>query len=119
MSTLDRKTSVAIGLASVGVVWGVYQQVVPRVCDIRACTPGDTNLAAAEKAARWTSGAIVVGIALITRDATVFVMGGGAVVAFSWLHREANMVDPMSATLTPASPARSIHDLDTVGATSP
>lgn len=105
---LDRKTSVAVGLGAMGLVWGVYGQVCPKVADLRVGTPNDADATSAEKAARWTSGALVVGISLITRDATVFIMGGVAVVAFSWLHRHANAVNPtMGSAVTPSS--RSVH----------
>jgi hypothetical protein len=73
-------------------VWGTYDQVCPKVVDLRVGRPGDHDAASAEKTARWTSGALVVVISLIAKDATVFIMGGTAVIAFSWMHRHANLV---------------------------
>lgn len=91
---LKRETSVAVGLATMGLVGLVYSQVTPRIIDMRVSKSDEPNAAAAEKTARWTSGAMVVGISLITRDATVFIMGGLAVVSLSWMTRHANHHTP-------------------------
>jgi hypothetical protein len=51
----------------------------------------------------------VVALSLITRDATVFILGGSAVVLFSWLHRHANAVDPMTKTPIIPSSRMTVH----------
>jgi hypothetical protein len=107
--SLPRQQAVGVGLATMGLVWGVYGQIMPSVADLRTGPSGETNATSAEKAARWTSGILVVGIGAITRDATVFIMGGVAVIAFSWLHRHANMVNPsMGSAVLPSS--RRVHE---------
>lgn len=94
---LKRETSVGVGLATMGLVWATYSQVTPRVVDMRVSRSDEPNAAAAEKTARWASGAMVVGISLITRDATVFIMGGLAVVSLSWMTRHANHTKPTAS----------------------
>src|SRR6185437_8833667 len=91
---LDRKMSLGVGLGSVAIVWGIYNAALPKVVDVRLAKPGDADVAAAEKTARWTSAAVVTGVSLITMDATVFIFGAGAVILFSWMHRHANVVNP-------------------------
>lgn len=91
---LPRNESVAVGLASMGLVWAVYQQATPNISDLRVSAPNEPNAAGAEKAARWAAAAMVAGVALITRDPTVFIMGGLAVVTLSWMSRHANMSNP-------------------------
>lgn len=108
---LERKTSVAVGLATMGLVWGVYGQVLPRVADLRAGDAHNDQAASAEKAARWTSGGLVVGVSLITKDPTVFIMGAVAVIAFSWLHRHANAIDPQLGTTVIPSSRAMMHDM--------
>lgn len=116
MAQLDRKTSVGVGLAVMGLTWAIYSQVTPRVADLRVSRPNEPNAAAAEKTARWTAGVMVTGVALITRDPTVFVMGALAVVSLSWMTRHANMTSPNQAGgYMPTSPA-SIHTGDGVPA---
>ena len=101
---LSRPASVGVGLALAGLTWGVYSQVMPTVTDLRVGPAGDRDAAAAEKAARWASGGLVVAVSLITRDATVFVFGASMVIVLSWVHRHANMHDPdASPTSMPAS----------------
>ena len=114
-SVLDRKTSVGVGVATMGLVWGVYNQVCPKVADLRASRSGDAAAAASEKTARWTAGMLVVGVSLLTRDATVFILGGTAVVAFSWMHRHANMVNPNTGASTMPTARRTVHPGDPVG----
>lgn len=96
--------SVAVGVAMIGVVYGIYDQTLPEVCDIRVQEAGDRDIAAGEKTARWASAGIVTAVALIAWDPTVFIIGGAAVVMFSWAHRHANWVDPqLGAASTPSS----------------
>lgn len=111
MSVLKREQSVGVGLGVMALTWAVYTQTCPRIADLRVSRQSDTQAASAEKAARWTAGAVVVGVAAITRDATVFIMGGVMVVALSWMHRQANWVDPTRA-LGYAPTAPSIHTGD-------
>jgi hypothetical protein len=86
-----------IGAVTVGaVVIGIYDYALPKLADARVAPAGDDDLAAAEKAAAWTSAAIVGGISLIAKDPTIFVTGGLLIVGLSWLHRHANWVNPLT-----------------------
>lgn len=91
---LPRGQAVGVGLATMGLVWAVYQQATPNISDLRVSAPNSPDAAGAEKAARWASAAMVVGVAAITRDTTVFIMGGLAVITLSWMSRHANYSDP-------------------------
>lgn len=111
---LPRTQSVGVGLATVGLVAVIYGQFCPRGVDLAAGPAHDVIATKQEKVARWTSAALVVGMALVTRDTTVAIMGGGSVVLFSLQHRYAIMVDPQSARISvPSSPA-SMHNPPTV-----
>lgn len=109
MSGLKRETAVGVGLAVMGLTWAVYSQVTPRVADLRVSKPNEPNAAAAEKVARWTAGTMVVGVSLITQDATVFVMGALAVISLSWMHRQANGTNPMQVGAYMPTSVPSIH----------
>jgi len=97
---LDRKSSIAVGLAMIGVVYGVYDNALPTVSDSKAVNPNNPITQQSETSARWVSGALVVLVSVVTRDPTVFVLGGSAVVAFSWMHRHANLYNPSSGLAT-------------------
>src|SRR5258705_2184634 len=91
---LRPEVSLPVGLATAAVVWAVYQGALPPVVDVRASREGNTDVESTEKMAAWTATAIVAGISLIAKDATVFILGGSMVVALSWWHKHANMVIP-------------------------
>jgi hypothetical protein len=42
---------------------------------------------------RVDAAAAVAGVSLLSKDPTVFVLGGGMIVALSWWHRHANHYD--------------------------
>lgn len=102
---MDRAASVAIGVAMMGVTYAIYDTALPAVVDQRAAPMNEPDSTSAEKTARWAASALVIGVSLITWDATVFILGASSVIAFSWMYRHANMgVNPNSpAGSTPAS----------------
>jgi hypothetical protein len=95
-----------------GLVWGIYGQVVPSVADLRVSGANDPDAGSAEKAARWASALAVTAISLIAKDGTVFVMGGSMVIVMSWLHRHANAVDPQTKSPIMPSSQDMVHALD-------
>jgi hypothetical protein len=109
---LDRKTSVAVGLGTTAVVYGVYDLIMPEVVNVRAEEANDAHIGSAEKAARWTAGGMVVAITLITRDPTVFIMGASMVIALSWAYRHANCVDPLRGNAMLPPSRASVHAAD-------
>lgn len=94
--------SIGFGLATATLVYGVYAHAMPTIADIRVGAEQDHDIEAAEKSAAWISAAVVAGISLLTRDATVFVIGAGMVVAMSWWHRHADQVNPVSGVASMA-----------------
>lgn len=91
---LKPEISLGVGLATATVVYGIYMNALPPVVDLRATPANDDQVASTEKAAAWTAAAVVAGISLIAKDATVFIIGGGMIVALSWWNKHANMVNP-------------------------
>src|SRR5689334_10732235 len=106
---LDAKYSVGIGLAGAATVYGFYNQMCPNLADIRAASPDDPDLKKSEMAARWSSAGFVVALGLLTRDATVFVIGGVTVMLMSWTHRYANMHNPALGSATLPSSRVTMH----------
>lgn len=101
---LPRTVSLATGLATVGLVWGIYNSALPTIADIRVADPEDRDVAAAERTATWTAAAIVSGVSLIAKDPTVFVLGGSMVVVLAWWHRHSNHFNPsLGSAIIPSS----------------
>jgi hypothetical protein len=102
--------SVGIGLGLAALVYGIYDQMLPPVTDVRVQPPGNRDVASAEKLARWTSAGMVTAVSLIAWDATVAIIGGAAVIMFSWAHRHANMVDPTVGTASSPASRQVLHN---------
>lgn len=98
---LKPEISLPVGLATAAVVYGIYMNALPPVVDLRATPANDSQVASTEKAAAWTAAAVVGGISLIAKDATVFIIGGSMIVALSWWNKHANMVDPQFGMAVP------------------
>ena len=98
---MDREAVSVVGALSVAaLVYGIYSNATPTIADIRVAKPGDKDIEASRKMAAWTSAAVVAGVSLIARDATIFVVGGSMVIVLDWWHRHANEVNPMTGTAT-------------------
>jgi hypothetical protein len=95
------ESSVAVGLATGGIAFTVFNMSLPPLTDVRAAEPENGDVFRAERTATWVAAGIVTGVAMMTGDATVFIIGGTVVVALAWLYRHANEVQPVSGVATP------------------
>lgn len=99
------EVSLGLGAATVALVYGVYTHYMPQVIDVRTGGYNDPNIAASERQAAWTAAGIVAGVSLLAKDPIIFMVGGSALVALSWIHRYNNMVAPdMTMSMVPGSP---------------
>lgn len=105
--SLKPEASIGTGLAVAALVIAVYSRAVPSAADVRVGSRDDDDIDAARKGAAWTAAGAVAAISLIAKDATVFVIGGGMVVAIDWWTRHANTNDP---ALTHFLPSLSSND---------
>lgn len=96
MALVSNEASVGIGLATGGIAFTVFNMSLPPLTDVRAAAPENGDVFSAERTATWVAAGIVTGVAAITKDATVFIIGGTVVVALAWLYRHANQVNPIS-----------------------
>lgn len=94
MSILKPDTSVVVGVSTAALVGFVYSYGLPNVATMQATTPQDGNIEAGRKKAAWTGAAVVAGISLLTKDKTVFVIGGATLIALDWHARLANAAHP-------------------------
>jgi hypothetical protein len=83
-----------VGLATAAVVYGVYTTALPSVADIRTTPQNNADVESTEKTAAWMSAAVVGGISLIAKDATVFILGGAMILGLSWWYKHADTVNP-------------------------
>jgi hypothetical protein len=95
---LKPEASITVGLATAGVVYGIFAQATPSIADIRVASPNDEHIATSERTATWQAAVVVSGISLIARDPTIFILGGAMVVAMAWWTRHANAVNPLTGS---------------------
>lgn len=111
---LKPEVSLPVGLAVGALVWGIYSNGLPPVVDIRSSPQNHPDVASTEKAAAWTSAAVVAGVSLIAKDPTVFIIGGSMVIALSWWHRHANTVNPEWSMAVPQAASEAEMGYDDV-----
>jgi hypothetical protein len=95
---LEPPASLGIGLATAGLVLAIHSQATPSMADIRVAAPNDEQIDGSERAASWLSVAAVAGISLLTKDPTIFIIGGATVVALAWWTRYGNTFNPLTAS---------------------
>lgn len=99
--SMKPEVSIGIGLATGALVAMIFDHAMPSLIDHRAAPEEDALAAGSNRTATITSAAVVTAVALISRDPTVFVIGGSVVVGMSLWHRHANMVNPMTGVAVP------------------
>lgn len=105
LATPEASLGTALGVAVLS--YGVFQLHLAPMVDVRTCEAGNKDVASMAKSAAWTSAAAVAGVSLITKDATVFTIGGAVVIALYWMYAHANAVSPLTGKVH--------HDQMTVG----
>ena len=94
--TLKPEVSLTVALATGTLVYSLYNRGLPSTADVRVGKQGDPDIDAIRKQNAWMAAAVVSGISLMARDATVFIVGGAMVVGLDWLTRYANWTNPLS-----------------------
>lgn len=100
--SLKPEVSLGVGLATAAMVGAVYVNATPTLTDIRAAQQNDPDVAASRKVAAWTSAGLVAGVSLLSKDMTVFIIGGAVTIALDWWIRHANAVIPSVGRATVA-----------------
>jgi hypothetical protein len=94
---LRPEVSLPVALATGTVVYTIYNHGLPGQADIRAHgNVGDSTLDSVRKQNLWTAAAVVAGISLISKDATVFIVGGAMTVGLDWITRANNFTNPLT-----------------------
>jgi hypothetical protein len=113
-SILKPDASTSVALATVGVVFSVYQLNVGSVAQATATNSNHPGLESSRKKAGYTALAIVAGLALITRDANVGILGGGTIIAMELSYRHGIMADPQSLKMQNPNPATAYEPAENV-----
>jgi hypothetical protein len=98
-SILRPEGSITMGVATGILVYAIYDRSLPDAATMGATRPYDTNIEAGRKKATYTSAAVVATVALLTRDANVFILGGMVLIALDVHARHANVTEPSTGAL--------------------
>lgn len=102
---LKPDAEISIALATSVMAYGAYQMALPPAADIRSLEPNNRDVQASERTAAWIAAGMVSLVSLLTKSPSVFILGGGTVIAASWTARHADQVSPLTkkaAALVPA-----------------
>jgi hypothetical protein len=97
---LRPEISLGASLAVMALDFGIFQLNMPVGADIRASAPHNSAIDSSRKAAVWTSISACAVLALLSKDADIFIFGGGFAVALDWYYRHANAVHPGTGQVT-------------------
>lgn len=98
-SILKPEGSVVAGIATGALVIAIYQMNVGNVVQVHMTPAGDRNVAASRRKAAIQAVAAVSAISLLTKDATIFILGGGITFLVDWHIRHAHQSAPDTGQL--------------------
>jgi hypothetical protein len=99
-SILKPDQSVMASVASVAFVVAIYQMNVGTIAQAHATDPNHRVLESSRKKAGYTALMGVSALTLLTRDANVAILGGGAIIAMELNARHAIMAHPDTGKMT-------------------
>jgi hypothetical protein len=90
--TISIKPSDELIVAATGItlVYSIFAQSLPPLCDIRADSPANVNTHKSTKLAAVTATAVVGSLSLLSKSKTVFVVGAGMILFETWKFHFAN-----------------------------
>ena len=103
-SVLRPEGSITAGLATVGLVYGVYQLEVGNVSQAGASVANHPILETSRKKAGYSALILVAGIALLAKDPNIVILGGTAIIAMELSYRHAIMQDPQTGAVVAPGP---------------
>jgi len=113
-SILKPEASTVAGLATIGTVFAVYQLNVGSVAQAAASDANHPVLESSRKKAGYTALALVGALSLITKDANLWILGAGTIVAMELTYRHAVMAHPQSLKMQNPNPATAYEPAENV-----
>ena len=102
-SILKPENSVVAGIATMGLVYAIYELNVGNVSQAHHSDANHPALEGSRKKAGYTAFAAVAGLTLVTKDANVGILGFMSIVAMEVTYRHAIMIDSASGRVQPPS----------------
>lgn len=106
-SVLKPENSVVAGIATMGLVYSIYNMDIGPVSTAAASDPNHPALESSRKKAGYTAFIAVAGLTLISRDRNVGILGFFSIVAMETHYRQAIMSNPATGEIE--SPSAAIY----------
>lgn len=100
-SLLKPETSAGATVATIGLVYGIYQLNIGSASQAQATDANHPVMESCRKKAGYTALVAVAGITLLTRDANVGIAGSLSIVAMELTYRHSIMAHPLSGKMVP------------------
>lgn len=104
-SILKPENSAVAGVAVAGSVMAIYSLDVGTVASAHASDANHNALESSRKKAGYTAFIFVAGIALITKDMNIAILGGATIIGMELHYRHAIMVNPQTNQVEPPNPS--------------
>lgn len=101
--SLKPNEEITVSALAATVVYGIFQLNAPNMADVRGAMPHNKNVHGSVKTAVWTSAVTVAALGLLSKSATVYVVGGLMTVAEGWKYFHANASSPVTGQVTAPS----------------
>jgi hypothetical protein len=102
---LSGENSIIASLATVALVFGIYNAKVGPVSDVHATEAMDGNIHASIRKAGWSAVIAVAAVTLLAKDPNIGILGGATIIAEELSYRHALMTNPGTGQIqvSPAS----------------
>jgi hypothetical protein len=104
-SIFKPEDSIVAGLATVALVYAVYQNDLGPASSVQATPANHPTLETSRKKAGYTALIMVAGVSLLARDPNIVILGGAAIIAMELHYRHAIMADPDTGQITAPGPS--------------
>lgn len=97
---IAKTESFGASLATMGLVYGIFQITSPNLADVKASAPHNSTVDSATSQAGWTAISACAALSFLAKDPNIFIFGGGMAAALMWYYNHANMVHPGTGQVT-------------------
>lgn len=113
-AVLKPEGSIVAGIATVGLVYGLYQLNVGPVSQAQATPANHPVLESSRKKAAITAFVGVAAISLIARDRNIGILGFGTIIAMETIYRHGIMARPETGRIENPSPSTAYEPAENV-----
>lgn len=97
--------SMGVALGTMALVYTIYNSNMPNAAVVRATDANDKNVESGRRKANFQAVAAVAAVSLLTKDVTIFTLGGFTTLALDFNARHSILTHPATGEIVSQSPA--------------